>query len=75
MNHALPQWDYRPLGTEQEKQQIHFEIADTFIRIPLSGILIKFLYLRSLRLCGEILLDKSGSGRCINILSLGPFFG
>ena len=32
----------------REKQQIHFKIVDTFIRIPLSGILIKFLSLRSL---------------------------
>ena len=36
-----------------QKQQNNFEMADTFIRIPLSEILIKCLSLRSLRLCGE----------------------
>ena len=42
----------------REKQQIVFQIVDTFIRIPLSGILIKFLSLRSLRLCGEIVFGQ-----------------
>ena len=37
-----------------QKQQNHFEIVEPFIRIPLSGILIKCLSLRSQRLCGEI---------------------
>jgi hypothetical protein len=32
--------------------------ADNFIRIPLSGILIKFLSLRSRRLRGEIVFGQ-----------------
>jgi len=31
-----------------------WEMANIFIRIPFSGILIKFLSLRAPRLCGEI---------------------
>jgi len=42
----------------RETQKIPFKIVDTFIRIPLSGILIKFLSLRSLRLCGEIVFGQ-----------------
>ena len=57
----------------RKKQQIVFQIVDTFIRIPLSGILIKFLSLRSLRLCGEIVfgqecvfisIDIAANNRC-----------
>jgi len=42
----------------RERQKIPFKIVDTFIRIPLSGILIKFLSLRSSRLCGEIVFGQ-----------------
>ena len=58
----------------RERQKIPFKIVDTFIRIPLSGILIKFLSLRSLpfdfaqgrelverRLCGEIVFGQEWS--------------
>ena len=34
----------------RERQKIPLEVVDTFIRIPLSGILIKCLSLRALRL-------------------------
>jgi hypothetical protein len=54
MNQALPRRDAHPIGPVREKQKMHFKIVDVFIRISLSGILIKFLSLRSLRLCGEI---------------------
>ena len=42
----------------RERQKIPFEIVETFIRIPLSGILIKYLSLRSWRLCGEIVFGQ-----------------
>ena len=59
----------------REKQQIPFKIVDSFIRIPISGILIKFLSLRSLRLvrrfcgglCGEIVFGQE----CPSIKDLG----
>ena len=44
--------------TLRERQEILLEIVDSFIRIPLSGILIKFLSLRSRRLRGEIVFGK-----------------
>jgi len=33
-------------------------MTDNFIRIPLSGILVKFLSLRPLRLCGETVFGQ-----------------
>ena len=45
-------------GQGAQKQQNHFEILEPFIRIPLSGILIKCLSLRSLRLRGEIVFGQ-----------------
>jgi len=42
----------------REKQKIPLEIVDSFIRIPLSGILIKFLSLRSRRLRGEMVFRQ-----------------
>ena len=55
----------------RERQKIPLEIVETFTRIPLSGILIKYLSLRALpfdfaqgrepverRLCGEIVFGQ-----------------
>jgi len=42
----------------RERQKIPLGNVDTFIRIPLSGILIKYLSLRSWRLCGEIVFGQ-----------------
>ena len=54
MHEPLPLRSSHPIVTERERQKIPFKIVATFIRIHLSGILIKFLSLRSRRLCGEI---------------------
>jgi len=42
----------------QAKSICIFLTGYSFIRIPLSGILIKFLSLRSLGLCGEIVFGQ-----------------
>jgi hypothetical protein len=46
------------MNVSSGKQQMSIQIVDTFIRIPLSGILIKCLSLRPPRLCGEIILKQ-----------------
>jgi hypothetical protein len=41
---ALPRRDSRPTRRVPQKQQNHFEMVEPFIRIPLSGILIKMSF-------------------------------
>jgi hypothetical protein len=45
-------------GQAGQKHKINLLTRDNYIRIPLSGILIKFISLRPLRLCGEIIFGQ-----------------